>query len=88
MGKGIDKVEKIFNDKYSSNGFPLNKIYVGKNVPQENIRLYNWNLRFQIGPVSYPIIWFEEILNEEITKIYSLCYEYFKLLKKGLRKQK
>ncbi len=84
----IEAIEKIFNDKYSSNGFPLNKIYVGKNVPQENIRLYNWNLRFQIGPVSYPIIWFEEILNEEITKIYSLCYEYFKLLKKGLRKQK
>ena len=84
----VDAIEKIFNERYISNTLPLNKIYIGENTPLEYIRLYNWNFSSLLGPVSYPEICYEENFNKEINNIYPLCYEYFKSLKKGLRKQK
>jgi hypothetical protein len=84
----IKSIEKTFNDLYSCNTIPINKIYKGQNITVKEIRLYNWNLYHQIGHIKHPEIWFEENLNREINKIYSLCYEHFKLLKKELRKQK
>ncbi len=81
-----EALSEIFKERYNIQFFPIWNYCKIEHAPIIKKRFSNWNLNTDIGEIVYPELWYEETLNNELTELYHLSYEKFKVLKKNRKK--